>query len=90
LLASGRILNFLNNSLQERLLLVAAIIPMIIFWMQNAFCYLLYFPQNYSITITPSHFSLCNQVLSYSTQAAVLNLLTSVDPTDSLLEAAGP
>jgi hypothetical protein len=32
-LSSGRILNFLNNSLHEALLLVPAIIPMIFFWM---------------------------------------------------------
>jgi hypothetical protein len=39
-LARGRILNFLNNSLHEALLLVPAIIPMIFFWMQNSFfCY---------------------------------------------------
>jgi hypothetical protein len=32
-LTSGRILNFLNNSLHEALLLVPAIILMIFFWM---------------------------------------------------------
>jgi hypothetical protein len=35
LLANGRILNFLSNSLHEALLLVPAIILMIFFWMQN-------------------------------------------------------
>jgi hypothetical protein len=36
-LAGRRISNFLNNSLQEILLLTPAIIVMIFFWMQNTF-----------------------------------------------------
>jgi hypothetical protein len=48
-LASGKILNFLNNSLQEDHLLVTAIILMILFWMYIILLSAEFPPKNYTI-----------------------------------------
>jgi hypothetical protein len=48
-LASGKILNFLNNSLQKDHLLVTAIILMILFWMYNILLSAEFPPKNYTI-----------------------------------------
>jgi hypothetical protein len=49
LLANGRILNFLNNSLQDTFLLELAIFLIFSFECKILFCCQLIFPENYSI-----------------------------------------